>query len=862
MFKKYIFLLILSLFSIQGFAAGCPDGSEPVRSISADGTYFVFDCGNSGGSYEKDGLYGYMSSYATSNSIEYGYGLSFYTNIWASFDNYLIDNYQIGHGTWITPENSDRSIPLCPKGTMARDNWPERAPSYADVFQTIEGGPGYWWNTKFPSKQMKYRVNGTTDCYTSQISSPGWTWDGEPIGSIPGLAQLSNKLLYPPDGVTFNLDANPKFLGNAWMSLPLTSKKISDTGHITGPNNWTLFLKAKNFNGPVVYWVPEAWSNISKNYPPANGRTLDSQPKMGYRQSMANEINTVYMFKSLGQNKKIYSRIPKLKFPIDEKNRTIFHQDVKMYSKEAIYNQVENAINYDEKFPDGRFHEKGIHDAKLNTGRLELKHNNKVIKSTDGILELKSFSSGNNRDYAWGIQWNKKYKDGYFPDYFIDQNITFINEEIINESGLTKNSFPIKKTGKDYVPAYSSVNITEGHEVFNALLNDGSVVTYKWFKFIDQPAIKKLNLKSDVLKKLQKTVEKIHTLWTVEKDFIAPPTCAKLVTIEKSLLVKPPSGMEIGYVPIVLDQKIMTNKEVLSQKLIEEEAGVISPEHNAVELSFQKEECISNDYLKPSKDENKENATSEEYPTVDYNTKLDEVCRGLINNSWNGYLDINKNEFNSKGYMFIVAGEDGRCESGIGRTKENALNECTKWQEENNIAGVCELYAEGEEVVWDGHSKPTKTDSKEQPEAEYPTVDYNSNLLELCKRDVEGLWTNRIKEDSFLFVVTSENGNCEYGLGNTKYNAFENCTKNQEDNNIVGICELYGEAGEVVWDGSVWDDSVKASKSASKEVSILETNESVDYVERLKQVKALLDSGIINQDDFEKMKQKIIDTMN
>ena len=52
------------------------------------------------------------------------------------------------------------------------------------------------------------------------------------------------------------------------------------------------------------------------------------------------------------------------------------------------------------------------------------------------------------------------------------------------------------------------------------------------------------------------------------------------------------------------------------------------------------------------------------------------------------------------------------------------------------------------------------------------------------------------------------------------------------------------------------------SKSTSKEVSTLETNESVDYVERLKQIKALLDDGIINQDDFEKMKQKIIDTMN
>jgi len=43
--KKLLLLLILSLFSINGFAAGCPDGSEPVKSISDDGTYFVFNCG-------------------------------------------------------------------------------------------------------------------------------------------------------------------------------------------------------------------------------------------------------------------------------------------------------------------------------------------------------------------------------------------------------------------------------------------------------------------------------------------------------------------------------------------------------------------------------------------------------------------------------------------------------------------------------------------------------------------------------------------------------------------------------------------------------------------------------------------------
>ena len=43
--KKLLLLLTLSFFSIQSFAGSCPDGSDPVRSISADGTYFVFNCG-------------------------------------------------------------------------------------------------------------------------------------------------------------------------------------------------------------------------------------------------------------------------------------------------------------------------------------------------------------------------------------------------------------------------------------------------------------------------------------------------------------------------------------------------------------------------------------------------------------------------------------------------------------------------------------------------------------------------------------------------------------------------------------------------------------------------------------------------
>ena len=51
--KKLLLLLILSFFSIQSYAGSCPDGSDPVRSISADGTYFVYNCGGDNSSSKK-----------------------------------------------------------------------------------------------------------------------------------------------------------------------------------------------------------------------------------------------------------------------------------------------------------------------------------------------------------------------------------------------------------------------------------------------------------------------------------------------------------------------------------------------------------------------------------------------------------------------------------------------------------------------------------------------------------------------------------------------------------------------------------------------------------------------------------------
>ena len=69
--KKLLLLLYLSFCSAQGFAGSCPDGSEPVKSISADGTYFVYNCSGT----QKDNTTSNSSSNDSSSGIDtYGGG--------------------------------------------------------------------------------------------------------------------------------------------------------------------------------------------------------------------------------------------------------------------------------------------------------------------------------------------------------------------------------------------------------------------------------------------------------------------------------------------------------------------------------------------------------------------------------------------------------------------------------------------------------------------------------------------------------------------------------------------------------------------------------------------------------------------
>jgi hypothetical protein len=510
------------------------------------------------------GLHGYISMNLPKQREGFGYGISFYVSAWPLLEVPL-SGFQIGlPGTWIAPDNRGFEEPLCPVGTVARDNWPQRGPSYRDVFQTIEGSLGFWGSTQFGSSTAKFRMNSTPNCYDSEISSPGWGFgETSPLKADElGMAQLSNRLLVPPDGLTFEKGTSGELMGNAWMALPIIpaqpgSANIAPTGDIS----WTCFLNAANFKGPVAFYIPRVWSRIADNYPTAVGRGLDVRE--GVAGSGAIEINTVPRFESVDAKGTIYTKIPRLQFPVNENGITILLQDATIYSKDAIYEPLKTWFAGGGNIPD-KFQMDASYIPECTTRPTVYDQGPDELHLSGVESYFQTTMIGKS---SYGLKWNKGTKNGmgYFPEYFRKEGnimVAISSEEVPDETHLKNQTFAGARKGRPYLSLFET---TPGENVwtvpgpksgpFQATLSDGSIVTYYWYRFIDQPSLQSLKLREEEKNSIQKRVEMIHTNWVVNKEFMAPPSQGKLATLDNGIMVTPPKGLEIGYVPIVIRQE-------------------------------------------------------------------------------------------------------------------------------------------------------------------------------------------------------------------------------------------------------------------------------------------------------------------
>jgi hypothetical protein len=507
----------------------------------------------------SQGLHGYIGFGREELPANGGYsaGMGFYAAVWSLVDQPLA-GLQIGlPSSWIQPNNFDnKDKPLAPEGTRAR-NWKERGPTWSSVFQTVEGGLGYWAGNHFRYGPPKFSMNGTPQCYDYEVGSPGWSFfnsnEALPDDRL-GIAQLSNRLLIPPDGLPFQGNPNGDFLGYTWMALPFTDPTTGDPP--TGDQSWTCFLSAANFKGPIAYYIPETWSKIGKlfNDPFLDGRGLDARP--GTMGGGAMEINTVPRFESKDGQGDTYTKLPQLQFPVDAEGRTFLVQDVTYYSKSALYDAFKS---WRDGGPEcsGRIDSKSAFKPKLKTQTTHYDQGGERITGVEKVFNTHIFD-GN----AWGLQWSTSdiSPRGIFPQYYkqVGENrVAVAVAAVPAETKLLTQEFKRAQIGAPYTSPNGGAWAVPGPKLgpFTASLGDGSLVTYSWYRFVDQPSFQQYHWSAEKKAKLQALVERIHARWPADRDYILPPTRGKLVALDPALLVTPPPGLQVGYVPIVTRQE-------------------------------------------------------------------------------------------------------------------------------------------------------------------------------------------------------------------------------------------------------------------------------------------------------------------
>jgi len=162
---------------------------------------------------------------------------------------------------------------------------------------------------------------------------------------------------------------------------------------------------------------------------------------------------------------------------------------------------------------------------------------------------------------VWGLQWftNDISPKGLFPQYYkhvAEERVAVAAAEVPLDTGLIAQQFELAQPGKPYtspaVGAWTRPGPKSGP--FKVKLADGSMVTYSWYRFVDQPSFQQYNWSAEKKGKLQAFVEKIHANWPMNRDYMAPPGRGALAKLDPALLVTPPQGLEAGYVPIVTAQ--------------------------------------------------------------------------------------------------------------------------------------------------------------------------------------------------------------------------------------------------------------------------------------------------------------------
>ena len=506
---------------------------------------------------------GFPSFYVSSdidripNNFRSGFG--WYSTAWPLTDT-VIENMQLGlSGSWVTPSNENEPDSIAKQVCANGPDW-VRADTINngargfDLIQTIEGGLGWLANERFKTVMPKLTIGPVQDCYTNQLQGPGWNFFGFALGFDPtpknrtGLIQISNQLLIPPDGMPLEPDFTGAQIGYSWMSLPLPTFDHA-YNNMAGENSWTMFVNSKNFKGPLAFIAPQFFADGLVSNPIQKGLTLDV--KGGRLTSLAAEWAQIPFYKYIDSAGTIYTKIPGLEFPVDANGNMALSRNLTAYGSSALSDGVKSALTSGGSLPLS-ISPSGIFLPKLNSRTPAVYQEGKTLGNLSSTLAVKAFESQS----AYGFSMSGSARLEKLPTYFKEVGNTRIAiPESEAPTALVQASFGGLMQTSSYVyqePSWWSQSPAASGDI-TANLNDGSKVIYRWYKFVDQPALQRFEMNQSEKNGIQSAIEKMQKEWA-NFSMMKDPTSGSLVSFDSGLMVTPPKGLEIGYVPIVVKQ--------------------------------------------------------------------------------------------------------------------------------------------------------------------------------------------------------------------------------------------------------------------------------------------------------------------
>ena len=519
------------------------------------------------------GMSGYMLVPVERVPEEFNAGFSLYAAAWPLLERYPGSRFQSGlFGTWMFAQFA-----------RGPDGKHDPADKPKDMYSDIEGGLGWWRDTRFATAVPKFIMGGVAPDFVEWANGPGAgkgrDWD-KPLGKY-AVAQLSPWVVWPPDGLNLAQGTCGELFGYGYVPLPFIDAKPArgESTPETGGQCWTLFLNTANFKGPLAFFTPHFWAQSRLKRPELAGKLLDTR---GSDPNKAFQMETQWIPASIGAQTAdgvAWARVAPTSFPSDASGRTVVLHRLTSYAPAALADQV-RAWFAGGPAPTGALDPAASHVQRFAGG---------------GGSTWRIFAEGTAKEDRRDIHWARFGKPvahdphtfGYawdpalvqpaaggasrvrLPEHF---RLTpregrpprweaVPATEVPAETGLAAIRFttPNERNPGPYVTpdAPDSPFRAPGPVAgpFEATLGDGSTVTYAWYRFADQPAMLNAGLTKAEREEAQRRVELVHRAWTKERDYIAPPTTGSLASIDPALVVTPPPGLEVGHVPIAIRQE-------------------------------------------------------------------------------------------------------------------------------------------------------------------------------------------------------------------------------------------------------------------------------------------------------------------